>query len=123
MQLFIKCLTGKTISIDVEPSNNIQDIKLKIENLEEIESKYQEIMGRVEEKLAETESLLTRIERHKELHYPLIDGKKECTICKLIKDINEYDIAGKYITGENKYRSDCHECRNKQKRKTKINTD
>lgn len=36
MIIYIKTLTGKTITIDVEPSDSIDDIKLKIQNQEGI---------------------------------------------------------------------------------------
>jgi len=36
MQIFIKTLTGKTITLEVEPSDAIQDIKQKIQDKEGI---------------------------------------------------------------------------------------
>ena len=36
MQLFIKSLSGKTITIDVEPSDNIETVKGKIQEKEGI---------------------------------------------------------------------------------------
>lgn len=56
-------------------------------------------------------------DRSMKLRVKLIDGKKECTKCEVMKDIDEYEKIGAYITGEDKYRSDCRECRKKQKRK------
>jgi len=32
MQIFIKTLTGKTITLEVEPSNTIQNVKAKIQH-------------------------------------------------------------------------------------------
>ena len=31
MQIFVKTLTGKTITLDVEPNNTIQNVKAKIQ--------------------------------------------------------------------------------------------
>ena len=36
MQIFVKTLTGKTITLDVEPSNSIEDVKAKIQDKEGI---------------------------------------------------------------------------------------
>ena len=34
MQIFIKCLTGKTITLEVEPSDTIENVKQKIQDRE-----------------------------------------------------------------------------------------
>jgi len=34
MQIFIKTLTGKTITLDVEPSDTIENVKQKIQDKE-----------------------------------------------------------------------------------------
>jgi 5'-3' exonuclease len=43
MQLFIKCLTGKIIPIDTEPSDIIEDIKFKIQQKENIDPDQQSL--------------------------------------------------------------------------------
>jgi len=43
MQLFIKCLTGKTILLDVEPYNSIEDTKYKIQDIIGIEIDQQKL--------------------------------------------------------------------------------
>ena len=35
MQIFIKTLTGKTITLDVEPSDSLENIKQKIQDKED----------------------------------------------------------------------------------------
>jgi len=34
MQIFIKTLTGKTITLDVEPSDTVENVKTKIQDKE-----------------------------------------------------------------------------------------
>jgi len=34
MQIFVKTLTGKTITLDVEPSDSIENVKAKIQDKE-----------------------------------------------------------------------------------------
>ena len=40
MQIFVKTLTGKTITLDVEPSDTIENVKQKIQDKEVSKVKY-----------------------------------------------------------------------------------
>ena len=69
MQIFVKLLTGKTITLDVEPSDTIESVKIKIRDKEGIQLSEQRLIYQ---------------------HIPLLDDDKTLADYKIKKECNLY---------------------------------
>ena len=75
---------------------------------------------KTDQKMSEDELKESKTTRSLKLRTKLTeDNQKTCSKCNELKDITEFKKNGKYITGEDKFRSDCTSCVNKSRKESR----
>ena len=77
MQIFVKTLTGKSISVEVEESDTIENVKAKIQDKEDILADKQMLMFRGQQLKDEYTLIDYNISMKSEIHLVLKERKGE----------------------------------------------
>ena len=96
MQIFVKTLTGKHITLEVEPTDKIEEVKAKIQDKESIPPEDQILI--FAGKFLENGNTLQDYSIQKDLHLLLNEYRKVTVNCKNCQiDINDKIKAGEEV--------------------------